>query len=67
MKDVYFPKLVRAFYFKAKGYPEKNIIVSNIKGIEIKLEHDVLADIIKIPKGGIQVFGSKLVFKGSYM
>jgi hypothetical protein len=65
MKDVYFPKLVRAFYFKAKGYPDKSMIVSNIKGVEIRLEPDTLADIIGIPKGGIQVCGpnwySKLV------
>lgn len=33
MKDVYFPKLVRAFYFKAKGFPDKSIIVSNLKGV----------------------------------
>ncbi|KEH16017.1 hypothetical protein MTR_0378s0020, partial [Medicago truncatula] len=58
MKDVYFPKLVRAFYFKAKGYPNKSIIVSNLKGVEIRLEPDIHADIIGIPKGGMQVMGS---------
>jgi len=58
MKDFHFPKLVHAFYFMAKAFPDKGLIISTIKGVEIKFDPKVLADILKIAKGGIQVFGS---------
>nr|XP_012575285.1 serine/arginine repetitive matrix protein 1-like [Cicer arietinum] len=53
----YYPDVVRAFYCNAKTFDGKSLIISTIKGVEIKLTPDILASILKLPTEGPSVFG----------
>jgi len=43
----------------AEVYPEKSLIVSRIRDIEIRINPKVISDIFGIPNSGITVFGDK--------
>nr|XP_004515950.1 uncharacterized protein LOC101505536 [Cicer arietinum] len=55
----YYPDVVRAFYCNAKTFSDKLLIISNIKGIEIRLTLDILASILRLPTEGPSIFGNK--------
>nr|XP_004513990.1 uncharacterized protein LOC101515201 [Cicer arietinum] len=57
--ESYYPDIVRAFYCNAKNFSDKSLIISTIKGIEIKLTPDILASIIQLPTKGPSVFGNQ--------
>ena len=52
IRERHYPKLVRAFFFQAKVYPDKALIVSKIKGIEISLTPESLGKILSLPTDG---------------
>nr|XP_004490181.1 uncharacterized protein LOC101509565 [Cicer arietinum] len=55
--ESYYPDVVRAFYCNAKTFADKSLIISTIKGVEIKLTPEILASILKLPTKGPSVFG----------
>nr|XP_012567755.1 uncharacterized protein LOC105851434 [Cicer arietinum] len=57
--ESYYPDIVRAFYCNTKNFSDKSLIISTIKGIEIKLTPDILASIIQLPTKGPSVFGNQ--------
>nr|XP_004515144.1 uncharacterized protein LOC101494360 [Cicer arietinum] len=57
ISESYFPDVVRAFYYNAKTFADKSLIISTIKGVEIKLTPDILATILQLPTKGPSVFG----------
>ncbi|PNX90012.1 hypothetical protein L195_g046135, partial [Trifolium pratense] len=57
LRENYYPRLVQAFYFKAKCDRENCTISANIKGVEFELNPDIIADILKIPNDGFKFYG----------
>nr|XP_004490842.1 uncharacterized protein LOC101508725 [Cicer arietinum] len=57
ISESYFPDVVRAFYCNAKTFADKSLLISTIKGVEIKLTPDILATILQLPTEGPSVFG----------
>nr|XP_004503067.1 flocculation protein FLO11-like [Cicer arietinum] len=57
ISDYHYPKVIRAFYCKVEAFEDKSLIVSNLKGIEIKLDPLILADILKLPSDGVTIYG----------
>jgi hypothetical protein len=58
IKEPYFPKVVRSFYFKAKTFQDKSLITSTINGVEIILTLEILAKILCITTEGITVYNN---------
>nr|XP_012567591.1 uncharacterized protein LOC105851373 [Cicer arietinum] len=56
--ECYYPDVVRAFYCNAKTFADKSLIISMIKGVEIKLIPDILASILQLPTESPSVFGN---------
>ena len=52
IREWHYPNLVQAFFFQAKVYPNKALIVSKIKGIEISLTPESLGKILSLPTDG---------------
>lgn len=57
IREKHYPKLVRAFFCRAKVYPDKALIVSKIKDIEISLTPEELGTILSLPTDGNCLFG----------
>nr|XP_004490110.1 uncharacterized protein LOC101513436 [Cicer arietinum] len=57
ISESYYPDVVCAFYCNAKTFVDKSLIISKIKGVEIKLTPDILASILQLPTEGPSVFG----------
>nr|XP_012574239.1 proline-rich receptor-like protein kinase PERK9 [Cicer arietinum] len=57
ISESYYPDVVRAFYCNAKTFADKSLIISTIKGVEIKLTPNILASILQLPKEDPSVFG----------
>nr|XP_004490343.1 uncharacterized protein LOC101488484 [Cicer arietinum] len=57
--ECYYPDVVRVFYCNAKTFYDKSLIISTIKGIEIRLTPYILASIIQLPTEGPSVFGNQ--------
>ncbi|XP_045798146.1 uncharacterized protein LOC123892406 [Trifolium pratense] len=57
LKEIYYPRLVQAFYFKAKCDRENCTIKTTVKGVEFELNPDVIADVFKIPNDGFMSYG----------
>ncbi|XP_073225686.1 uncharacterized protein [Cicer arietinum] len=53
----FYPDVVRAFYYKSQTFPEKSLLVTILKGIEIMLTPNILASILDLPNDGPSVFG----------
>ncbi|GAU26421.1 hypothetical protein TSUD_278670 [Trifolium subterraneum] len=58
IKETVYPLLVQAFYFNAKGYPEKDLLTSNIKDVELVVDPFVIGSIIGIKSEGLKVYGN---------
>ncbi|GAU18502.1 hypothetical protein TSUD_90430 [Trifolium subterraneum] len=59
IKETYYPRLVQAFYFKAKFDSESNSIRSVVKGKEIVLTADFIGTLFKLPTDGFKFFGKE--------
>jgi hypothetical protein len=57
IREKYFPKLVQAFFFQAKVFPGKSLIVSKIKDVEIYLTPENLGKLLSLPTDGICLYG----------
>nr|XP_027186191.1 protein piccolo-like [Cicer arietinum] len=56
--ECYYPYVVRAFYCNAKTFADKSLIISTIKGIEIRLTPNILVSILQLPTEGPSMFGN---------
>ncbi|CAJ2648354.1 unnamed protein product [Trifolium pratense] len=57
MKDTTMPLLVQAFYFNAKVHPDKDLIISNIKGVEIHVTADSISKLLEVKRNGETLYG----------
>ncbi|GAU48012.1 hypothetical protein TSUD_188830 [Trifolium subterraneum] len=58
IKEIVYPLLVQAFYFNAKVFPEKDLITSNIKDVELVVDPYVIGSLIGIKSEGLEVYGN---------
>ncbi|GAU26014.1 hypothetical protein TSUD_64020 [Trifolium subterraneum] len=58
IKETIYPLLVQAFYFNAKVFPEKDLITSNIKDVELVVDPYVIGSVIGIKSEGLEVYGN---------
>ncbi|GAU31953.1 hypothetical protein TSUD_288870 [Trifolium subterraneum] len=58
IKETVFPLLVQAFYYHAQVYPDKDLITSHIKGVELVVDPFVIGDLIGIKSEGLEVYGN---------
>ncbi|GAU46495.1 hypothetical protein TSUD_402490, partial [Trifolium subterraneum] len=58
IKETVYPLLVQAFYFNAQVYPEKDMITSNIKDVELVVDPYVIGSLIGIKSEGLEVYGN---------
>ncbi|AES78647.1 hypothetical protein MTR_7g037600 [Medicago truncatula] len=56
-RERHYPKMVQAFFCQAKGFAEKSLIISTIKGIKIELTPEKLGKILSLPIDGNCVYG----------
>ena len=57
IREKHYPKLVRAFFCRAEVYPDKALIISKIKDIQISLTPEDLGNILSLPIDGNCLFG----------
>jgi hypothetical protein len=57
INDSVLPQLVQAFYHNANVHTDKNLIISNIKGVEIQLDTETLGCLINLPFEGATIYG----------
>ncbi|GAU38393.1 hypothetical protein TSUD_147610 [Trifolium subterraneum] len=58
INETVFPLLVQAFYYNAKVYPDKDLLTSNIKDVELIVDPFVIGDLIGIKSEGLEVYGN---------
>ncbi|GAU26445.1 hypothetical protein TSUD_294110 [Trifolium subterraneum] len=58
IKETVYPLLVQAFYYNAQVFPEKDLITSNIKDVEIVVDPYVIGSLIGIKSEGLEVYGN---------
>ncbi|GAU51967.1 hypothetical protein TSUD_417580 [Trifolium subterraneum] len=58
IKETVYPLLVQAFYFNAQVFPEKDLITSNIKDVELVVDPYVIGSLIGIKSEGLEVYGN---------
>ncbi|GAU30962.1 hypothetical protein TSUD_144100 [Trifolium subterraneum] len=58
IKETIYPLLVQAFYFNAQVFPEKDMITSNIKDVELVVDPYVIGSLIGIKSEGLEVYGN---------
>ncbi|GAU32216.1 hypothetical protein TSUD_277960 [Trifolium subterraneum] len=58
IKETVYPLLVQAFYYNAKLFPEKDLITSNIKDVELVVDPYVIGSLIGIKSEGLEVYGN---------
>ncbi|GAU32295.1 hypothetical protein TSUD_63120 [Trifolium subterraneum] len=56
IKETIYPLLVQAFYFNAQVFPEKDLITSNIKDVELVVDPYVIGSLIGIKSEGLEVY-----------
>ncbi|GAU51185.1 hypothetical protein TSUD_412110 [Trifolium subterraneum] len=57
IKETIFPLLVQAFYYNAV-YPDRDLLTSNIKDVELVVDPFVIGDLIGIKSEGLEVCGN---------
>ncbi|GAU41381.1 hypothetical protein TSUD_398180 [Trifolium subterraneum] len=57
-KETVYPLLVQAFYYNAKVYPDRDLLISNIKDVELVVDPFVIGDLIGIKSEGLEVYGN---------
>ncbi|GAU49897.1 hypothetical protein TSUD_281820 [Trifolium subterraneum] len=57
IKETYYPSLISAFYFNVVVLSEKDQIVSDLKGIKVRVTEELLGKLLKIPTEGNKVYG----------
>ncbi|KAK2444342.1 hypothetical protein QL285_015372 [Trifolium repens] len=57
IKDSVLPQLVQAFYHNANVHEDKNLIISNIRGVEIQIDTETLGCLINLPFEGATIYG----------
>ncbi|GAU35430.1 hypothetical protein TSUD_375200 [Trifolium subterraneum] len=58
IKKIVYPLLVQAFYYNAKVYPDRDLLTSNIKDVELVVRPFVIGDLIGIKSEGLEVYGN---------
>ncbi|GAU37357.1 hypothetical protein TSUD_277310 [Trifolium subterraneum] len=58
IKETVYPLLVQAFYFNAKVFPEKDMITSNMKDVELVVDPYVIGSLIGIKSEWLEVYGN---------
>ncbi|GAU22906.1 hypothetical protein TSUD_377180 [Trifolium subterraneum] len=58
IKETVYPLLFQAFYFNAQVFPEKDLITSNIKDVELVVDPYVIGSVIGIKSEGLEVYGN---------
>ncbi|GAU49927.1 hypothetical protein TSUD_408280 [Trifolium subterraneum] len=58
IKETVYPLLVQAFYFNTQVFPEKDMITSNIKDVELVVDPYVIGSLIGIKIDGLEVYGN---------
>ncbi|GAU49258.1 hypothetical protein TSUD_407160 [Trifolium subterraneum] len=58
IKETVYPLLVQAFYYNAQVFPEKDLITSNIKDVELVVDPYVIGSLIGIKSEGLEVYGN---------
>ncbi|GAU41423.1 hypothetical protein TSUD_26030 [Trifolium subterraneum] len=58
IKETIYLLLVQAFYFNAQVFPEKDMITSNIKDVELVVDPYVIGSLIGIKSEGLEVYGN---------
>ncbi|GAU39253.1 hypothetical protein TSUD_397000 [Trifolium subterraneum] len=58
IKETVYPLLVQTFYFNAMVFPEKDLITSNIKDVELVVDPYVIGSLIGIKSEGMKVYGN---------
>ncbi|GAU41790.1 hypothetical protein TSUD_379270 [Trifolium subterraneum] len=58
IKEIVYPLLVQAFYYNAQVFPEKDMITSNIKNVELVVDPYVIGSLIGIKSEGLEVYGN---------
>ncbi|GAU41235.1 hypothetical protein TSUD_280340 [Trifolium subterraneum] len=58
IKETVYLLLVQAFYFNAQVFPEKDMITSNIKDVELVVDPYVIGSLIGIKSEGLEVYGN---------
>ncbi|GAU10869.1 hypothetical protein TSUD_424990, partial [Trifolium subterraneum] len=58
IKETVYPLLVQTFYFNAQVFPEKDMITSNIKDVELVVDPYVIGILIRIKSEGLEVYGN---------
>ncbi|GAU51963.1 hypothetical protein TSUD_417490 [Trifolium subterraneum] len=58
IKETVYPLLVKAFYYNAQVFPEKDMITSNIKDVELVVDPYVIGSLIGIKIEGLEVYGN---------
>ncbi|GAU35950.1 hypothetical protein TSUD_147350 [Trifolium subterraneum] len=58
IKETIYPLLVQAFYFNTQVFPEKDMITSNIKDVELVVDPYVIGNLIGIKSEGLEVYGN---------
>jgi hypothetical protein len=57
IREKTYKKVVQAFYCQATAYSEKSLIISTIKGKQISLTPDLIAEYLNLPSDGFCVYG----------
>lgn len=52
----YYLEVIRAFHCKSQTFLDKVLIITNLKGVEIRLTPDILAKILHLPTKGSTIF-----------
>ncbi|GAU35300.1 hypothetical protein TSUD_389250 [Trifolium subterraneum] len=58
IKENVYPLLVQAFYYNAQVFPDKDLITSNIKDVELVVDPYVIGSLIEIKSEGLEVYGN---------
>ena len=57
IREKYYLEVVQAFYYMAECYPDKNVIISHIKGVKVEINLETISKFLNIPLEGPAVFG----------
>ncbi|GAU30939.1 hypothetical protein TSUD_143870 [Trifolium subterraneum] len=58
IKENVYPLLVQAFYYNAQVFPDKDMITSNIKDVELVIDPYVIGSLIGIKSERLEVYGN---------
>jgi len=59
IREIYHTEAIQVFYLMAECYPDKDLIVSKIKGVKIHITLEEISNILNIPISGSVVFGDE--------